>query len=124
LIPADQCFFSDQYKPRFSLEEYLKTEEDKFLSFDYVHSDIPRKENEDLAEWRGFFIMLGVHEELHPMVFNRKLTSYEAASFGFRDEYLLTPSPDRKHTVDAFYGLITITFMQHTSSKNGFENSS
>jgi hypothetical protein len=124
LMPADQCFFSDQYKPRFSLEEYLKTEEDKFLSFDYVHSDIPRKENEDLAEWRGFFMMLGVHEELHPTVFNRKLTSYEAASFGFRDEYLLTTSPDGKHTVDAFYGLITITFMQHTSSKNGFENSS
>ncbi len=113
LLPADQCFFSDQYKPRLPLEEYLKAKEDKFLSIEYVG-----KENEDLTEWRRFFSMFGVQEDLHPIIFNRKLTSYEAAGYGFSDEYLSTTSPDGKHTVDAFFGLITITFMQYTQSKN------
>ena len=118
LIPAEQCFFSDLYKPRLLLEEYLKSKEDKFLSFDYVISNTPRKENEDLAEWRRFFMMLGVQEDLHPIIFHRKLTSYEAAEYGFSDKYTLTNSPDGKHTVDAFSGLATITFMQHTQSKD------
>ncbi len=118
LMPADQCFFSDQYKPRLPLEEYLKAKEDKFLSIDYVTSNTPRKENEDLAEWRRFFSMFGVQEDLHPIISNQKLTSYEAARSGFCDEYLSTTSPDGKHTVDAFSGLITITFMQYTQSKN------
>ncbi|CAF2935221.1 unnamed protein product [Rotaria sp. Silwood2] len=85
LIAAEQCCFCDQYKPRLPLEEYLKAKEDKFLSFDYVTSDIFKKENEDLTERRRFFIMMGVQEELHPIVFNRKLTSYEAAGHGFCD---------------------------------------
>ncbi|CAF3223494.1 unnamed protein product, partial [Rotaria sp. Silwood2] len=114
LISAEQCFFCDQYKPRLQLEEYLKTKEDKFLSFDYVTSHNSRKENEDLIEWRRFFIILGVQEDLHPIVFNRKLTSYEAAGYGFCDDYLSTTSHDEKHIVDAFFGLTTITFIQHT----------
>ncbi len=118
LMPADQCFFSDQYKPRLPLEEYLKAKEDKFLSIDYVNNNSAGKENEDLAEWRQFFSMFGVQEDLHPIIFNRKLTSYEAAGYGFSDEYLSTTSPDGKHTIDAFSGLITITFMQYTQSKN------
>ncbi|CAF4960034.1 unnamed protein product [Rotaria sp. Silwood1] len=120
LIAAEQCFFCDQYKPRLPLEEYLKAKEDKFLSFDYITSDIFKKENEDLTEWRRFFIMMGVQEELHPIVFNRKLTSYEAVGYGFCDEYLVTTSPDGKHIVDAFSGLITITFMQYTQNNYDF----
>ncbi|CAF2895288.1 unnamed protein product [Rotaria sp. Silwood2] len=120
LISAEQCFFCDQYKPRLQLEEYLKTKEDKFLSFDYVTSHNSRKENEDLIEWRRFFIILGVQEDLHPIVFNRKLTSYEAAGYGFCDEYLSTTSPDEKHIVDAFFGLTTITFIQHTQNNYDF----
>ncbi len=35
-------FFSDQYKPRLQLEDYLKTKKDNFLSFDYIidHDDL------------------------------------------------------------------------------------
>jgi hypothetical protein len=62
--------------------------------------------------------MMGVQEELHPIVFYRKWTSYEAAGYGFCDEYLSTTSPDGKHRVDAFSGLTTITFLEHTNSKN------
>ncbi|CAF4288795.1 unnamed protein product [Rotaria sp. Silwood2] len=120
LISAEQCFFCDQYKPRLQLEEYLKTKEDKFLSFDYVTSHNSRKENEDLIEWRRFFIILGVQEDLHPIVFNRKLTSYEAAGYGFCDDYLSTTSHDEKHIVDAFFGLTTITFIQHTQNNYDF----
>jgi hypothetical protein len=118
LVAAERIFFSDQYKPRSQLEDYLKTKEDKFLSFDYVVDNTCKTENDDLTEWRRFFTALGVQEELHPIIFYRKLTSYEAAGCGFCDKYLSTTSPDGKHTVDAFSGLTTVTFMQHTESKN------
>jgi hypothetical protein len=117
LVAAELLFFSDQYKPRLPLEDYLKTKEDRFLSYDYVTSDHGKKENKDPTDWRQFFSALGVQEELHPIIFYRKLTSYEAAGFGFYEEYLSTTSPDQKHTVDAFSGLATVTFMQHTKSK-------
>ncbi|CAF0977112.1 unnamed protein product [Adineta steineri] len=120
LVAAEQCFFSDQYKPRSSLEDYLKTKEDKFLSYDYVSSH-PCK-NEDLTEWREFFSTLGVQEELHPIVYHRALTSYEAASRGFCEEYLSNVSPDGKHSVDAFSELTTITFIQHTKNNYEFAN--
>ncbi|CAF0964760.1 unnamed protein product [Rotaria sordida] len=120
LVLAEQCFFCDQYKPRLQFEEYLKTKEDRFVSFDYVTSHNSGKENEDLIEWRRFFIGLGVQEDLHVVVFNQKLTSYEAAGYGFCDEYLSTTSPDRKHKIDAYSGLTTITFMQHTENNYDF----
>ncbi|CAM4802546.1 unnamed protein product [Rotaria magnacalcarata] len=119
LIPAEQCFFCDQYKPRLQLEVYLKANEDRFLSFEYVTSHNDRKENEDLTDWRRFFIKLGVQEELHLVVFDQKLTSFEAEGYGFSKQYLSPISPDGKHKVDAFFGLTTITFMQHT--KNNYE---
>lgn len=118
LIAAEQLFFSEQYKPRLVLEEYLKTEEDKFLSFEYVLKY--KKDMDDYEEWRRFFTMLGVHEELHPVVYHQKLTSYEANTYGFLNEYLLQTSPDKKHTVDAFAGLITIPFIQHTLNNHEF----
>ncbi|CAF2995219.1 unnamed protein product [Rotaria socialis] len=120
LISAEQCFFCDQYKPRLQLEVYLKAKEDVFLSFDYVTNHNDRKEDEDLTEWRRFFIKLGVQEELHLTVFDRKLTSFEAEGYGFSGQYLSSISPDRKHKVDAFFGLTTITFMQHTQNNYEF----
>ncbi|UJR07466.1 hypothetical protein I4U23_011755 [Adineta vaga] len=119
-LAADQCFFCDQYKPRSPLEDYLKTKEDRFLSFDYVINSNIKKGNDDLAEWRRFFIMMGVQEELHPIVFNRKLTLYEAKEYGFHDNYLLIRSPDEKHTVDAYSGLSTIAFIRHTENNHDF----
>ena len=119
LIPAKECFFSDAYKPRLSLEEYIKTEEDVFLSFDYVSKPTSKTDMDDPTDWRRFFAMLGVQEELHPIVFHQKLTSYEAKTkYRFYDEYLLRTSPDGRHTVDAFSGLITISFIEYTQSKH------
>ncbi|CAF0984392.1 unnamed protein product [Adineta ricciae] len=116
LVAAEQCFFSDQYEPRLLLEDYLAEKEDKFLSFDYISS--ANCTNENLAEWRQFFAALGIQEELRPITFDRKLTSYEAAGYGFFEKYLSATSPNGRHTVDAFLGLTTISFMQHTKSKN------
>ena len=39
---------------------------------------------------------------------------------GFCEKYLSTTSPDGKHRVDAFSGLTTITFMQHTINNYQF----
>ncbi|CAF1142611.1 unnamed protein product [Adineta ricciae] len=116
LVAAEQCFFSDRYEPRLPLEDYLAEKEDKFLSFDYISSS--NCTNENLGEWRQFFAALGIQEELRPITFYRKLTSYEAAGYGFFEKYLPATSPNGRHTVDAFSGLSTISFMQHTKSKN------
>lgn len=118
LVPAEQCFLCDAYKPRLYLEGYLKTEMDKFLSFEYVKSHNDKIEDEELAEWRRFFTNLGVQEDLHLLVFDRKLTSFEAAGYGFSDKYLSTTSPDDRHGVDAFYGLTTISLLDYTAGKN------
>jgi hypothetical protein len=116
LIPAKQCFFSDKYKPRLTLEEFIKTKEDRFLSFDYVSNNIYRTENEDLAEWRRFFTMLGVQEEFHLIKFQDKLSLYEGIQQGLHSKYLSRISPNGHHFVDAYSGLITITFLEHTES--------
>ena len=111
LVPAEQCFFSESYKPSLPLEEYLKTKVQKFLSFEYVTS-------EDLLQWRRFFMMLGVQEDLHSIIFQRKLTLYEAINYGFFEKYLSMGSPDGKHSIDAFSGLTMISLMQYTQSNS------
>jgi hypothetical protein len=109
LIAAEQCFFSDQYKPLLPLEEYLKTKEDRFLSFNYVIKG-------DLFEWRRFFMMLGVQEELHVIEFPQKLKNNEAIEYGFHQKYLSVIS-EGYYPINAYSGLKTITFLKHTISK-------
>jgi hypothetical protein len=117
LIPAEKCFFSDQYNPRLRLEEYLKGKEDRFLSFNYVKSENFKEENEDLAEWRRLFTALGVQEELCVIQFQQKLAKSEAIRLGFCDNYLSKISHGY-HKVEGYSGLITITFLEYTKGKN------
>ncbi len=117
LIVAEDCFFSDQYNPRLKLEEYLQKKEDTFLTFEYVTSTTYQRENEDLAEWRRFFTMLGVQEELSVIKFHQKMTSLQAVEYGFSYAYLPKISPNKHHGVDGYSELQTITFLQHTNSK-------
>jgi hypothetical protein len=117
LIPANQCFFSDQYNPRLKLEEYLKTKEDKFLTFDYVKNGIYQRENQDLVEWRRFFSMMGVQEELHLIEFQQKITDSEAVEYGFPYDYLSRCTHNKHQRINAFSGFQTIPFLHHTESK-------
>jgi hypothetical protein len=117
LIPAERCFFCDQYKPSFPVEKYLKTKEDRFLCFNYVTNHISEGEDEDLAEWRRFFIMLGVQDGLHTIEYSQKLKKSEAAEYGFDQRYLSKIS-EKYPKVKAYSGLTTITFLEHTKSKN------
>jgi hypothetical protein len=117
LISANQCFFSDQYDPSLKFEEYLQDKEDKFLTFDYVTSTTHRRENEDLAEWRRFFNMLGVQEELRVIEFQQRMTNSQAIEHGFSYVYLRKISPYGRHGIHGYSELQTITFLQHTKSK-------
>lgn len=114
LLSADRCFFSDKYKPRLAFEEFLNDKQDQFLSFDYVN------ENVDPTEWRQFFLAFGVQEELHPIVFQQRLTYHQAVQYGFREQFLIAKSPDTKHRVDAFAGLVIIPFIEHTENNYEF----
>ena len=117
LIAADKCFFSDQFKPRLALEEYLKTKEDRFLSFVYVTSTDCQNTSENLVEWRRFFSMLGVHDDLHIIEYPHKLTIAEAASYGFSRNYPTKQFPQYPGIV-AFSGIKKIAFLEHTEGKN------
>jgi hypothetical protein len=105
LIPAERCYFPDQYKTRLLLDDYLKTNEEKFVSFDYVTSDSCRTENKDLGEWRRFLGMLGVQEEICPVEFQQKLLTDVAIECGFYRSYLSRSSPYVRHSVEAYSGL-------------------
>ncbi|CAF0810222.1 unnamed protein product [Adineta steineri] len=118
-ISAERCFFSDEFKPRLTLEEYLKTKEDIFLSFNYVTKDILKNKNESVAEWRRFFSMLGVRDELHIVEFPQKLTIDEAAQHGFCLKYLLKKF-EVYHTIEAYSGIKTITFLNYTKDDYEF----
>ena len=116
-VSAKECFFSEQYKPALPIEDYLKTKMETFLSFEYVNQGHNRKESEDLLEWRRFFMILGVQEDLHPVIYQRKLTTFEAGNHGFPNKYLSMVSPDERHSVDAFSGLATISLIQYTQGE-------
>ncbi|UJR19795.1 hypothetical protein I4U23_022928 [Adineta vaga] len=116
---AEQCYFSDHYKPRLPLETYLKSKKDRFLSFDYISNSICKKSNDNLAEWRRFFLMLNVQEELRVIEYQHKLTIQDAIQAGFHRQYLKRTSPDGRSQVDSYSGLKTITFLEYT--KNDYE---
>ena len=107
LVPTERCYFSDQYKPRLPLEDYLKENKDKFLSFDYVTRDISKTENKDLAEWRQFFALLGVQEEICVVEFRRPLSNNMAIEYGFDRSYISISrnSTNGYHSVEAYSGL-------------------
>lgn len=113
LLPAKDCFFSDQYKPRLLLEEYLKEKEDKFLSFDYVTGQIHQKETDDLTEWQRFFTMLGVQQDLCVIEYQQKISVGEGMKYGFNERYL-TKNLDGYSNIQAYCGLKTITFLNYT----------
>ncbi len=62
-------------------------------------------------------MMLGVQDELHTIEFPQKLTKSEVVEYGFHQKYLSTIS-ERYYNVEAYSGLTTITFLEHTKSKN------
>lgn len=115
LIPAECCFFSDQYEPEMLLEEYLKVKEDRFLSFKYVTGE----EKADLFQWRQLFSLMGVQEALHTIEFPHKLNNTEANQYGFQKNYLSKISENWNH-ISGYSGLKTITFLQYTIGKFHF----
>ena len=117
LIVAERCFFSDEYDPRLKLEEYLKDEEDIFITFNYVTTSTYRRESEDLAEWRRFFSLLGVREELRVIEFQQRMTCSQAVGYRFNCAYLPMISPNQWHRIDGYSKLQTIAFLQHTKGK-------
>ncbi|CAF5030610.1 unnamed protein product, partial [Rotaria magnacalcarata] len=114
LIPAERCYFSNSYDPRLPLEEYLKTVEDMFLSPNYLRNSIFCTGKEDLDEKRRFFSFMGVRENLFLIKCDTILATDKALQYGFCSNYLLTYSPNGRRMANAYSGLRTISFLQHT----------
>ena len=115
LFPACECYLSDQFKPQFPLEEYLHKREDQFLSTDYLKNDSPLGQpTNDISEWKRFFLLMGVREEIYTLSFNQKIILQQATQYGFHEEYLLRCSPNGRRMADGYSGLKTMAFLRHT----------
>jgi hypothetical protein len=117
LVAAEQCYFSDEFQPRLPIEEHLKTKEDIFLSSIYLKADNEKNERQNLCEWKRFFLIMGVHENIYLMPFDEKLTISQAIQHGFQPEYVSKYSSYGSRTVKAYSGLKTISFLQHTKGE-------
>ena len=114
LVSASECYLSERFKPVYPLEEYLKEQEDRFLSTDYLRNDPFDHSTIDITEWKRFFLLMGVHEEIYIVPFDQKMTLQTAARYGFRAEYLSRFSPNGRRLADGYSGLKTIAFLRHT----------
>ncbi|CAF4642130.1 unnamed protein product [Rotaria sp. Silwood2] len=119
LRPAEKCYFSDKFNPQLPLEVYLETIQDIFLSFDYVTSNLFCVEKENLSEWRRFFSLMVVHENLYfiKFDFDHIITSDEAIQYEFSPDYVLRPSSNGRKIANAYSGLKIISFLQDTTGK-------
>lgn len=67
LITANQCYFSDEYRPRLPLETLIT--EDIFVSESYL------SDHHDKDEWRRFFKMIGVKEGIEILSYNEQTST-------------------------------------------------
>lgn len=80
LVAANQCYFSDEYRPRLPLETLIT--EDILVSESYL-SDRPDKD-----EWRRFFKMMGVKEGIEILSYKEQTSVNKFVNvYNFSPEY-------------------------------------
>ena len=117
LLPAEQCFFSDKYCPRLSLEEYLEEVEDKFLSTHYLGVFPSVQGSNNVLEWHRFFLNIGVRDELYVVHYKERIEINQAIEKDFLRNFLTRPSPNGRRPADAYSGLKNISFLNRTIGK-------
>jgi hypothetical protein len=116
LIPVSRCYFSDNYNPKLQIENIL--EDDVFLSEDYLFLDT------DKDEIKRFFKLLGVDENITPIIITTKESKTNLTSnFKFKNNYFL--ESDKKFqpwssifTADEYKNIVYIRFMEKTKIYN------
>ncbi len=112
LIPASRCYFSSNYNPKLQIENIL--DDDIFLSEDYLSLDADRD------EIKRFFKLLGVEENIIPIVITTKESKTNLTSnLGFKNNYFL--EPDKKFqpfssifTANEYRNVVYFRFMKKT----------
>jgi hypothetical protein len=112
LLPASRCYFSGNYNPKLQIENIL--DDDIFLSEDYLSLDADRD------EIKRFFKLLGVEENIIPIVITTKECKTNLTSnLGFKNNYFL--EPDKKFqplssifTADEYRNIVYLRFMKKT----------
>lgn len=79
LIPAHDCFLSDDYHPTLKLQSHL--EDDIFVSTEYI------TENPKASNWRSFFTSMGVNDAISRGLYSERLSVPNLRSSGFEQEY-------------------------------------
>lgn len=117
LCPAQDCFFSDYYKPRLEIEEII--EKDIFINESYCENVLEKD------EWKRFFKMLGVREGITTLPYKNKLSKSVLINVEFNNKYFETT--DKKFTpwyttftADEFSNIITMNFIQLTENNFKF----
>lgn len=115
LVPANQCYFSNFYKPRLEIEDTL--EENIFVSEQYCKNSLQKD------EWKRFFKTLGVHEGISKMQFSSDIASLQ--QMGFSKLYF--SEDDKKFapfltvfTADFFLEISTLRYLNFVESNFDF----
>lgn len=109
LIPANQSFFSNEFKPHLNLE--LALDKDLYLSPLYL------TEGTLIEDWKTFFYYFGVKERIGILQYNELLSNTDLVLRNFKEVYLKLPTFKpfvRRFTADSYKKLITLTLLDHT----------
>ncbi|PSK91586.1 DarT ssDNA thymidine ADP-ribosyltransferase family protein [Taibaiella chishuiensis] len=79
LLPAKDCFLSDDYHPTLKLQSHL--DDDIFVSIKYI------TESAKASNWRSFFTSLGVKDAISRELYSERLTVFKLRSSGIEQGY-------------------------------------
>lgn len=112
LIPANECYFSNIFKPNFEMEKLI--EEDIFLSENYFNS-MPNINFKDL---KIFFEKLGVKSEIEILVQSAKLSKNGFDNLEFDYNYFSFRDSQYNFSADFYSGVYNLKFLRHTIKYN------
>ena len=117
LYPARDCFLSDYYNPRLSIEGII--DEDVFVSDTYCVSTL------DKDEWKRFFKMLGVNEGIMTFKYPERTYKHELIDYKFKNDFFATDNKKFKpfqstFIADCFSDITTLLYIQLTENNPKF----
>ncbi len=115
LRSAKECYFSDFYSPRLSIEK--KLEKDIFVSKEYCSDPLEKD------EWKRFFKMFGVKGGISILSYPKRYDKETFVKFGYKDKYF----DDKKFkpyratfSANAFKHIKSLSYIHYTENNLSF----
>lgn len=105
LLAASQCYFADEYNPKFKIEENIK--DDIFLSEKYLDAI-----NDDKDEIKRFFKLMGVQDSIIVLNINEKIPKETfIQAYGLQKEYFIHKLNGYGFSTDSYKDIIFLSFL-------------